>query len=151
MIVVGGNMSNETVTTSSERETLNMARRFASGLHRGDIIALVGELGAGKTVFARGIVESLGSPDVVTSPTFTLINEYRGTIPLYHMDLYRIESMDDLINIGVEDYLYGDGICIVEWAERLGELTPDRVIRVSILHGGGNMRTVSINGDGDRS
>lgn len=129
----------------SEADTLAIAANFAGTLLPGDVVALTGDLGAGKTVFVRGIAAALGVGEAVTSPTFTLINEYRsGSIPLYHMDLYRLSSIREMTDIGVEDYFYGDGVCLVEWAERLGELLPADAIRVDIRHMDAESREIEI-------
>ena len=108
------------------------------------VVALIGELGTGKTVFARGIAKALGIKENVTSPTFTLIHEYYGPIPLYHMDLYRLSSVQEILDIGVEDYFFSDGICLVEWAEKLGSLFPLDGIRVMIRHLGNTRREIEI-------
>lgn len=128
----------------SETETLSTASRFAATLRAGDIVALTGELGAGKTVFVRGVAAALGIPGPVTSPTFTLIHEYPGAVPVYHMDLYRLNSPREILDIGVEDYFYGSGICLVEWAEKLGDLLPSGAIRVTIRHHGEHSREITI-------
>ena len=128
----------------SEAETLAIAAEFASTLRPGDVVALTGDLGAGKTVFTRGVAAALGISGEVTSPTFTLIQEYRGGIPLYHMDLYRLNSEREILDIGVEDYFYGDGICQVEWAEKLGGLLPEGAIRVVIRHVDSRSREITI-------
>lgn len=133
-----------TVITAGERETLDAASSFAGTLVPGDVVALTGDLGAGKTVFARGVARSFGVTEEVTSPTFTLIHEYHCSPTLYHMDLYRMDSIDEIRNIGVEDYLYGDGVCLVEWAEKLGELYPADAIQVEINHLGGDRREITI-------
>jgi len=100
--------------TASESETLDVARTLGKTLNAGAVVALTGDLGAGKTVFAQGIAESLDIREQITSPTFTLINEYRGRLPLYHMDLYRLDSTREIEDIGIVDYLYGDGVCVIE-------------------------------------
>lgn len=128
----------------SEAETLAIATEFAATLRPGDVVALIGDLGAGKTVFTRGVAAALGITGEVTSPTFTLIQEYRGLIPLYHMDLYRLNSEREILDIGVEDYFYGDGICLVEWAEKLGEMFPVDAIRVVIRHVDNRSREITI-------
>jgi tRNA threonylcarbamoyladenosine biosynthesis protein TsaE len=133
-----------TVITAGERETLDVASSFAGTLVPGDVVALTGDLGAGKTVFARGVARTFGVTAEVTSPTFTLIHEYHCSPPLYHMDLYRMDSIDEIRNIGVEDYFYGDGVCLVEWAEKLGELYPAEAIKVEIKHLGGDRREITI-------
>lgn len=121
-----------------------MGAELARDLGPGDVVALEGELGAGKTVFVQGVAEALGVEGPVTSPTFTLINEYRGPVMLYHMDLYRLGSVPEMEAIGIEEYLYGDGICLVEWAEKLGTLRPSGIVRVAIGHGGGDIRLITV-------
>ncbi|MFA6471068.1 MAG: tRNA (adenosine(37)-N6)-threonylcarbamoyltransferase complex ATPase subunit type 1 TsaE [Candidatus Latescibacterota bacterium] len=125
----------ERFVTHSEKETAELAADFARTLRCGDIVALTGELGAGKTVFAKGVAAELKVSGEVSSPTFTLINEYRGDITLYHMDLYRLNNLQEMLDIGVEEYLFGDGICLVEWAEKMGENLPENAIKVTILYG----------------
>lgn len=97
----------------------------ARGSNKGDVIALTGDLGAGKTQFVKGFVAELRSNDQVTSPTFTLIHEYSGgRLPVYHFDFYRLESADEVARLGFDEYLFGDGVCIIEWADRFPELLP---------------------------
>ncbi len=134
----------EQFKTRNESETLQKAEEFAQSLKPGDVVALSGELGAGKTVFARGIARALGITSEVASPTFTLINEYRGTYTLRHMDFYRLNNPREILDIGVEDYFYDDGICLVEWPEKLGGLFPSDAIRVTIRHNGAESREISI-------
>ena len=105
--------------SNSENETLAMAADFAASLKPGDVIALEGPLGAGKTLFCRGVVKALGYAGLVNSPTYALVNEYAGRIPVYHMDLYRLAEGADWEEIGLGHYLNGDGICLIEWPERL--------------------------------
>lgn len=130
--------------TNSEAETLDVARFIGKSLGAGTVVALTGELGAGKTVFARGIAESLEVREQITSPTFTLINEYRGRLPLFHMDLYRLDSTGEIEDIGIVDYLYGDGVCVIEWAEKLGELMPESAVAVSLSPAGKSRREIRI-------
>ncbi|MCE5249201.1 tRNA (adenosine(37)-N6)-threonylcarbamoyltransferase complex ATPase subunit type 1 TsaE [bacterium] len=134
----------ERFVSMSEPETLSIAGAFAKTLSPGTLVALTGELGTGKTVFARGVALGLGVKEKVTSPTFTLINEYRGQIPLYHMDLYRLNSKREIEDIGVSDYFYGNGICIVEWAEKLDELMPENTVSVSFRQIDPNRREIII-------
>jgi tRNA threonylcarbamoyladenosine biosynthesis protein TsaE len=115
-----------TVDTFSEEETKVLARTIARHLKPGDVIALEGDLGAGKTTFAQGIAKALGISGPVDSPTFTIIKEYEGTLPLYHMDVYRIDSPEE--ELGLEEYFYGDGVCLVEWASRVEPLLPDSTL-----------------------
>jgi len=130
--------------TNSETETLDVARSLGNTLSAGAVVALTGDLGAGKTVFAQGIAESLDIREQITSPTFTLINEYRGRLLLYHMDLYRLDSTREIEDIGIVDYLYGDGVCVIEWAEKLGELMPPDAIAVSLRPSGKTRREIQI-------
>ena len=97
----------------------------ARAASRGDVYALTGDLGAGKTQFVKGMVAALGSDEDVTSPTFTLIHEYNGgRLPVYHFDFYRLESSDEVSRLGLDEYLEGDGVCVIEWADRFPELLP---------------------------
>ena len=132
--------------TRCESETLGLAAEFARTLRPGDVVALVGDLGAGKTVFAKGVAAELGVRDTVTSPTFTLIQEYRGSIPFYHIDLYRLRDIEEILDIGAEEYFYGDGVCMVEWAEKLGDRLPGSAVVVTISHIGNRSREIDIRG-----
>jgi len=98
----------------------------------GDVVTLLGELGSGKTCLVRGICKGLECADQVTSPTFTLINEYRGRFPVYHFDFYRLESEQEIFDLGYEEYFFGDGICLVEWAERALPLLPQNYIEIRL-------------------
>ncbi|MBN1385094.1 MAG: tRNA (adenosine(37)-N6)-threonylcarbamoyltransferase complex ATPase subunit type 1 TsaE [Elusimicrobia bacterium] len=100
-------------------QTFNLGVKIAGMLKRGDIICFIGPLGAGKTLFTQGICKRLKVKDFVNSPSFKIINEYSGKIPVYHVDLYRINSFKEIENIGLDEYIYGDGITIIEWAEKL--------------------------------
>ncbi len=122
----------ETFVTKDEEGTLKVASAFARDLKPGSVVALTGELGVGKTVFARGVARAIGVKDNVKSPTFTLINEYQGDFVLYHMDFYRLNSVKEILDIGVEDYFYSDSICLVEWAEKMNDMFPENAIWVII-------------------
>jgi len=98
-------------------ETLEIGKWFAGNLQSGAIVCLFGNLGSGKTTLSRGICEGLGIKDFITSPTFTLINEYQGRLPVYHFDFYRIGSSLELYELGLDEYLYGEGVCLIEWPE----------------------------------
>jgi tRNA threonylcarbamoyladenosine biosynthesis protein TsaE len=115
--------------------THRLGRSLGPHLAPGDVIALVGTLGAGKTVFAQGVAAGLGVDEGVTSPTFTLINEYAGRLPLYHVDLYRLAGPVDAGAIGLEEYLGGDGVALVEWPERAPALLPDDHLVVALYLG----------------
>ena len=132
--------------SKSYEETQKIASEFAKKLKPGDVITLDGDLGAGKTAFTGGLAKGLGINGYVTSPTFTIVNEYRnGSLPLFHFDVYRIESMDDLYDIGWEDYINQGGICVVEWADiiRDGLELPYYEIRIT-KQGNDDERQISI-------
>lgn len=119
--------------SENENETFAFAKKFARTLKRGDIVLLDGDLGAGKTVFTKGIVEELsGGKITAVSPTFVLVNVYNTTPEINHFDLYRVESVDELFAIGIEEYLYSDSVSVVEWPNRAMEIFPDSAIRVFI-------------------
>ncbi len=113
-------------------ETEDLGRRLAECLHSGDVVAFFGDLGAGKTAFTRGLAAGLGCKGRVTSPTFTIVNEYDGPTPLFHFDMYRLGSEDELFDIGWEDYLARPGICAVEWSEQIAGALPPEAVRVTI-------------------
>ena len=118
--------------TSSEGETEDLGRRLGQRLEPGAVIAFTGGLGAGKTAFVRGLARGLGITDRVTSPTFTIVNEYEGgRLPLFHFDMYRLGSSEELFEIGWEDYLARRGVCAVEWSERVEEALPEDAVTVS--------------------
>jgi len=124
-------------------ETRSLAREFSLGLREKSVVGLTGDLGAGKTEFVKGIAEGLGSSNPVTSPTFTLVHEYRsGRLPLFHMDFYRLESEEELDEIGFEDYLHQGGICAIEWANRFPDRLPGDVIKVEIQIGPDDERVI---------
>lgn len=125
-------MEKEFITNSPE-ETVALGKEFAEKLSPGDIVCLKGELGAGKTHFVKGMAEALGiDRKEVSSPTFTLINEYAGEQMLYHFDCYRLNSPREALEIGVDEYLYGEGISVIEWPERIESLIPPEAIWISI-------------------
>jgi len=107
------------VRTNSVNETESVGEAFARSLEAGAVVAMYGDLGAGKTAFVRGMARGLGSDARVTSPTFTIVNEYPGRLPLFHFDMYRLSSSDELFDIGWDDYLSRDGVCVVEWSENV--------------------------------
>ncbi|NBC16082.1 MAG: tRNA (adenosine(37)-N6)-threonylcarbamoyltransferase complex ATPase subunit type 1 TsaE [Bacteroidetes bacterium] len=132
--------------TTSPEATRALGARLAATLAPGDVVALDGDLGAGKTQFIKGLCEALGvPPEQITSPTFTLVHEYEGTDgPIYHIDAYRIERIEELYELGFEDYAYGDGLCLIEWAERIGPLLPDDALRLCLTHLGGTRRQIDV-------
>ena len=114
-----------TIISHTPEETTDLGRAHAVQIRRGDVFGLCGELGAGKTCFIKGVVAALGAQAAVTSPTFTLIHEYSGgRLPVYHFDFYRLESEDEAIRIGLDEYLDGDGVCLIEWADKFPGLLP---------------------------
>ena len=110
------------------------------------IIGLKGSLGAGKTTFTRGFARGLGIEDTITSPSYTLIQEYSGRLPLYHMDLYRIADEEEFFLLGAEEMLYGKGVCLIEWFERVDSLLPDDLITMDIRIGDDQTRTMTLEG-----
>lgn len=118
--------------TNSPEETQTFGRLFSQMLEPGDVVALIGDLGSGKTCLTSGICKGLEVENEVTSPTFVLINEYEGRLPVYHFDFYRLVSEKEIWNLGIDDYVNGDGICIIEWAERGLSLLPDSRIEVHL-------------------
>ena len=134
--------------TNSEEETEALGARLAVKLEPGAVIAFTGDLGAGKTAFTRGLARGLGIPDRVTSPTFTIVNEYEGgRLPLFHFDMYRLGSADELFDIGWEDYLARKGVCAVEWSENVSDALEEGAILVDICRGAlDGQRIVSIEG-----
>lgn len=137
------------VLTNSDEETLLAGEDFSRTLKEGDVVALNGDLGAGKTVFVKGIAKGLHIADIVTSPTFTILREYKGSMPLYHFDVYRISDPEEMFDIGFSEYLDGNGVSVVEWAEKIEELLPERVIRVLIKKTGNNKREIIIHDDNE--
>lgn len=120
-------------TTHTPEETIALGKRFSSELKTGDVVCLKGELGAGKTHFVKGMAQGFGiDRDEVSSPTFTLIHEYPGDRPLYHFDCYRMESPAEALEIGAEEYFYGDGVCVIEWPERIEQFIPPEAIWIFI-------------------
>ena len=136
-------------TTNSPRETETLGQALGAVLKPGDIIAYTGDLGAGKTAFTRGLARGLGATEPVTSPTYTIVNEYlSGRMPLFHFDMYRLSSAEELWDIGWEDYLQRGGVCAVEWSENVEEAMEDAV-RVHIRKTGEDSRHITIEGGKD--
>jgi len=122
-----------TVISHSPEETWELAKRLAPMLSRGDVINLCGDLGAGKTVFAKGLADGLGIDEPVTSPTFTIVKEYQGNPPFYHFDVYRLSSPDELEELGADEYFYGDGVTVIEWGDKVEELLPDIRLEIKMI------------------
>ncbi|MDE6737119.1 MAG: tRNA (adenosine(37)-N6)-threonylcarbamoyltransferase complex ATPase subunit type 1 TsaE [Treponemataceae bacterium] len=133
-----------TFSPQTEAETIALGRNIGAKLHGGDIIALQGTLGAGKTTITKGIAQALGVQETITSPTFCLISEYEGTMPLYHMDVYRLEGSDDFVNLGAEDMLYGRGVTLIEWSEKIMDELPQKTIILRLTPNDDGSRTVTL-------
>ena len=131
----------------SPEDTEHIGEELGRTLSPGSVVAYIGGLGMGKTAFTRGLARGLGCTGRVTSPTFTIVNEYSGTVPLFHFDMYRLDSSDDLFDIGWEDYLARGGVCAVEWSERVTDALPEDTLWVDIARGSGeNDRIITITG-----
>lgn len=136
----------QTFTTHNADETVALGRAIGSMLQSGDVIAFRGTLGAGKTTMTKGIAQSLGVGETVTSPTFCLVSEYDGRMTLYHIDAYRLHGTDDFEGIGADEMLYGRGVCVVEWSENVSDAIPDRAIQITITPIAGGCRAVEVKG-----
>ncbi|OGX07363.1 MAG: tRNA (adenosine(37)-N6)-threonylcarbamoyltransferase complex ATPase subunit type 1 TsaE [Omnitrophica WOR_2 bacterium GWA2_47_8] len=137
--------------SKNEKETLKQAESLSKLLKPGDIVCLFGDLGSGKTTFTKGVAEALKvKKEDVNSPTFTLLNIYRGKYPLYHFDLYRMESRKEILELGYEEFFYGEGVTLVEWAEKLKDLTPKEYLKVELSHQGPTERLIKIEPVGEK-
>lgn len=126
-------MNEKIYETHTPEETHNLAKQIAGHVNPGDIYTLSGDLGVGKTVFTQGIAEGLGITEPVSSPTFTIVQVYEeGRMPFYHFDVYRIGDIEEMDEIGYEDYFYGNGLCMIEWAELIKEILPERRYDITI-------------------
>jgi len=133
------------------KETEEFGQKLGSLLEGGDLLSLTGDLGAGKTTLTKSIGIGLGISDYITSPTFTLINEYKGRVWLYHFDVYRLEGEEDLLDLGYEDYFYSDGVTIVEWGDKIEDILPENRININIKKGKKlDERIVTLSGKGKR-
>lgn len=129
-----------------EKETKALGAMLAGKVRKGDVVSLRGSLGAGKTVFAKGFAEALGIGEAIVSPTFTLVQDYEGSMKLYHLDLYRLSGEDEFESMGGEDYLYSDGVTLIEWSEKIDDMLPEGTWYVDITIGDDLTRTVTIEG-----
>lgn len=132
-------------TTSSAEETKELGRKIAKELKPGDVVALIGELGTGKTTFVQGLAEALGVSGGVKSPSFIILNIHRGRLNLYHLDLYRVDNINELYEIGIEEFIYSDGVTVVEWAEKAMPLLPENTIRINFFYTGNDTRRIKVN------
>ena len=143
-------MEDQVIESFCEKDTFEAGRRLGESCQPGDIILLDGDLGAGKTVFAKGFGKGLGVEETISSPTFTIVQVYdTGRLPLYHFDVYRIAGIEEMDDIGYEDYFFGDGVCLIEWAGLVKEIIPEGCIKAVInkdLHKGFDYRRINIGG-----
>ena len=135
--------------SNSYEETQKFAEEFSKTLKAGDVLCMYGDLGVGKTAFVQGLAKGLGIDEPITSPTFTIVNEYSGRLPLYHFDVYRIGDVSEMDEIGYEDCFYGEGVCLIEWSQLIPEILPEHVIRIRIekdLSQGFDYRKITVEG-----
>ena len=131
----------------SAEETFALGKKLGEEATPGMIYRMTGDLGVGKTVFTKGFAVGLGVTDTVNSPTFTIVQEYKGRLPFYHFDVYRIEEPEEMEEIGYEDYFFGDGVCMIEWAELIEELLPKEAVKICIrkdLQKGTDYRLITV-------
>lgn len=134
--------------SNSPEETFEIAFEMGKNAKPGDVFCLNGDLGVGKTIFAKGFAKGLEIEDCVNSPTFTIVSEYEGRIPLYHFDVYRIGDEEEMFEIGCEEYFYGNGVCLIEWAELIKSIIPDKHMTITIekdLDKGLDYRKIELN------
>lgn len=144
-------MAERAISSLSLSEVQEVARALAKGAHPGDVIVLTGELGAGKTTFSKAFGEGLSCQEVVSSPTFTLVNEYNGRLPLYHFDTYRLTDEADVWDLGFDEYFFGDGVCLVEWGERIAEVLPEDRLEIFFEKVGEQRRSLLVRSLGPQS
>ena len=140
---------NFTIITKSPEETENLGKEVGKLAKPGDLLAFYGELGAGKTCFIQGISQELEVKDYVTSPSFTIVNEYQGKIPIYHFDLFRLNA-EEILELGYEEYFYGEGLTVIEWAEMIEQLLPKEHLKIDIKFKDRYQRIISFIPQGDR-
>ncbi len=133
--------------SNSPDETQAFAADMAKRLKAGDVLCLYGDLGAGKTAFVQGLAKGLGIDEPITSPTFTIVNEYEGRLPLYHFDVYRIADSDEMYEVGFDEYVYGEGVSVIEWPQLIADILPERRFDIEIkkdLEEGENYREITV-------
>jgi tRNA threonylcarbamoyladenosine biosynthesis protein TsaE len=140
---------NLTIITKIPEETKNLGKEVGKLAKPGDLLAFYGELGVGKTCFIQGISQELEVKDYVTSPSFTIVNEYQGKIPIYHFDLFRLNT-EEILELGYEEYFYGEGLTVIEWAEKIEQLLPKEHLKIDIKFKDLYERTISFISQGDR-
>lgn len=144
-------MKTRKIISKGPGETVRFGERLAKLVKGGDIICFFGDLGSGKTTLIKGVARGLKIRDTqVNSPTFVLMNVYQGRLPLFHFDLYRLDDMEGISSIGYDEFLYDDGVAVIEWADRLGELMPEEYLRVELKHKDKDERTIALSSKGAR-
>lgn len=138
------------LTSNSEKDTYKLGETLGLLLKEGSVVAITGPLGAGKTHLVKGIAKGLGIKDsrIVTSPTFTLVNEYLGRVPIYHIDVYRLTGINEMYDLGCDEMLWGKGVTIIEWADRVKGCLPDNIIKITILYETRSKRRIEISSSG---
>jgi tRNA threonylcarbamoyladenosine biosynthesis protein TsaE len=132
------------IISSSPEETKQVGITLSKQLKPGTAVAFFGVLGAGKTCFIKGICEGLGRKEIASSASFIMVNEYPGEFPVYHLDLYRLDNLQELLDLGYEEYFYGEGVCLIEWAEKAGELLPSKRWDVELKILSENLREILV-------
>jgi tRNA threonylcarbamoyladenosine biosynthesis protein TsaE len=141
-------MNSFEITSHHPKDTLALAASIATKLKKGSIVCLHGDLGSGKTTFVQGLAAALGVKETVQSPTFVLMNMYEGRKRLFHFDLYRLENIKEIERLGYEEFFYGDGIAVVEWADKLKELYPPQCLVINFAHAGNDTRDIRLEAKG---
>lgn len=145
--------SKEVLTLSGRNleDTVKLGEELGARARPGDVLVLIGELGAGKTTFTKAFGRGAGYEGTITSPTFTLVNEYQGPLPIYHFDTYRLEAVEDVDELGFDDYFFGEGVCIIEWGERIEPFLPEDRLRLTIEKVSEEERRFHLEATGPRS
>jgi len=136
------------ITVNNLQETEKVGKIISQHLEKGTVICLDGDLGVGKTALTQFIAKGFGVKEYITSPTFTIIKEYQGLLPFYHMDVYRIESEDDMYDLGYDEYIYSEGVTVIEWSEKIERILPENRINIKIQRLDDSRRTLFIDGKG---
>ena len=134
----------KTIISNSEDRTFDIGYKLGTLLQKGDIVCLTGDLGAGKTTMTKAIAKGLNIDEYITSPTFTIVHEYEGREKLYHFDVYRVGSVEEMEDIGYEEYFYSEGVCVIEWANLIEEIIPEKHLWINIKYGLNNERIMDM-------
>ena len=137
-------MTRQTFVSRSPEETRALGEKLGVKLQPGAVIACIGELGAGKTCFLQGLARGLGVSSAVTSPTFVLVNQYRGRLPVFHLDAYRTEALTEVLELGLEEMMHGDGVTVIEWSDKILPLLPPGTVTVRIRGLGDDPRSIEV-------